>query len=193
MRRFNKCPSRNEDFCSRSRHAKKITAGIYLIFRGLFFEHNADIGQKDRFWMDTNKCQKGLTLIEIIVTIIVASILCVIFLQFMGTSMTGSVETVTMAQKSLAVEQVMERMTLDYRKLMAEDTDPLGALKSHIQNGNQESSDPYFGPYTVVYNDYVLFGDDDGDGFYDEESGGDKVLKVTIPEDDQKLTALFAG
>jgi hypothetical protein len=33
-------PSRNEDFCSRSRHVKKITSGICLIFRGLFFEHN---------------------------------------------------------------------------------------------------------------------------------------------------------
>jgi hypothetical protein len=56
------CPSITDDFCSRSRHAKKITApvrsagptpvpspgatgqagqaGIYLIFRGLFFEHH---------------------------------------------------------------------------------------------------------------------------------------------------------
>jgi hypothetical protein len=42
----------NEDFCSRSRHAKKITAGICVIFRGLFFEHNAEIGQKDHLWMD---------------------------------------------------------------------------------------------------------------------------------------------
>jgi hypothetical protein len=54
---INQCPSRNEDFCSISRHAKKITAAICLIFRGLFFEHNAEIGQKDHFWMDTN--QKG--------------------------------------------------------------------------------------------------------------------------------------
>ena len=42
----------NEDFRSRSRHAKKITTDICLIsesrrlayLRGLFFEHNADIG-----------------------------------------------------------------------------------------------------------------------------------------------------
>jgi len=34
---------------------KKITTGIYLIFRGLFFEHNAEIEQKDHLWMDTNK------------------------------------------------------------------------------------------------------------------------------------------
>jgi len=52
---INQCPFRNEDFCSISRHAKKITAGICLIFRGLFFEHNSEIGQKDHFWMDTNQ------------------------------------------------------------------------------------------------------------------------------------------
>ena len=42
---FKQCPSGNEDFCSRSRHAKKITAGIYLIFRGLFFEPDAEIAE----------------------------------------------------------------------------------------------------------------------------------------------------
>jgi hypothetical protein len=46
-------------------HAKKITAGICIIFRELFFEHNprgidsafhgagAEIGQKEHLWMDT--------------------------------------------------------------------------------------------------------------------------------------------
>jgi len=34
-------------------HVKKITAGIYVIFRGSFFEHNAEIGQKDHLWKDT--------------------------------------------------------------------------------------------------------------------------------------------
>ena len=33
---------------------KKINAGIYLIFRGLYFERNADIGQKVHLWMGTN-------------------------------------------------------------------------------------------------------------------------------------------
>ena len=37
-----------------SRHAKKITAGICRIFRGLSFEHNTEIVQKDYLWMDTN-------------------------------------------------------------------------------------------------------------------------------------------
>jgi hypothetical protein len=32
--------------------AKKITTGISLIFRGLFFEQKAEIGQKDHLGMD---------------------------------------------------------------------------------------------------------------------------------------------
>jgi hypothetical protein len=33
-------PYITENFCSRSRHVRKITTGICLIFRGLFSEHN---------------------------------------------------------------------------------------------------------------------------------------------------------
>jgi len=38
---------------------KKITAGIWLIFRGLFFEQNAGIGQKGHFWRDTRQGPTG--------------------------------------------------------------------------------------------------------------------------------------
>ncbi|MBW1735941.1 MAG: flagellar hook-length control protein FliK [Deltaproteobacteria bacterium] len=47
-------PSSNDEAVERSRPAKKITAGIWLIFRGLFFEQNAEIGQKGHLWTDTN-------------------------------------------------------------------------------------------------------------------------------------------
>ncbi len=33
-------------FCSISRHVEKTTTGIYIIFRGFFFHHNAEIGKK---------------------------------------------------------------------------------------------------------------------------------------------------
>ena len=39
----------NVQFCSRSRKAKILTAGIYRIFRGLKFEHDAEIVQKWAF------------------------------------------------------------------------------------------------------------------------------------------------
>jgi len=47
------CLSRNKVFCSRSRHARKLTTGIWLIFRGLIFEHNEEIGQNDYLWKGT--------------------------------------------------------------------------------------------------------------------------------------------
>ena len=39
----------NVEFCSMSRNAKILTAGIYWIFRGLKFKHDAEIGQKGMF------------------------------------------------------------------------------------------------------------------------------------------------
>ncbi len=39
----------NENFGSKSRHGKNITAVIYLIFRGKNFEHNAEFGRKGHF------------------------------------------------------------------------------------------------------------------------------------------------
>jgi hypothetical protein len=51
-------PLKNGQFCSRSRKAKILTTGIYLIFRGLKFEPrrwrdvppDAEIGQKGAFF-----------------------------------------------------------------------------------------------------------------------------------------------
>jgi hypothetical protein len=60
----NSCLSRNKVFCSISRHARKLTtpvrsagptgqASIWLIFRGLIFEHNEEIGQNNYLWKGT--------------------------------------------------------------------------------------------------------------------------------------------
>ena len=133
--------------------------------------------------------QKGFTLIEIIVTIIVASILGVMFLQYMGTNVTGSMEPVIRVQNAFTIEQVIEKITADYKKLMVESTTPLATFKTHVQGGNNEANDPYFGPYTVVYNNYITFNES---GVQVSESG-DKILKVTIADvnGEQRLTALF--
>jgi len=42
--------------CEKNNHPVEVPgqAGICIIFRGLFFEHNTEIGQKEYLWMDTN-------------------------------------------------------------------------------------------------------------------------------------------
>ena len=42
----------NVQFCSSSRKARILTTGIYWIFRGLKFESDAEIGQKETLCKD---------------------------------------------------------------------------------------------------------------------------------------------
>ena len=139
--------------------------------------------------------QAGFTLIEMIVTIIVAAILGAMFLQIMGTSLTGSVEPLIRVQDQFVVKGVVERMTADYNALLYGGPDPLGTLQSRIGNAGDEVVDGDYGSYTVEYNDYIMFNDGDGDGdyeeFHDDGSGGYTILKVTVSSGDERLTSLF--
>jgi len=139
------------------------------------------------------KTRNGFTLVELIVTIMVAAILGVMFVQIMGTSLTGSVKPLTRAQHMFGINGVMEKMTMDYKKLMAESSRPLATFKTHIDDGYKSAEDrcgdcSYFGPYTIAYNDYISF-----DTSGDETAGGSEILKVSVADEngEQRLTALF--
>ena len=191
-------PLQNVQFCSSSRKAKILNRGIYWIFRGLKFEPDAEIGQKGTLCKGLhilNRYQKGFTLVEIIITIVVAAILGAMFLQVMETNLTGSVGPLIRVQDTFTLNEVMEKITADYKKLTIEDQTPLATLKSRIGNKDEEVTNGKYGSYTVKYNDYILFNDDDGDGIYDEVhddgSGGNKILKVAVSIGDERLTSLF--
>jgi len=133
------------------------------------------------------KNQDGFTLVELIVTIMVAAILGVMFVQIMGTSLTGSVEPLIRTQHMFEINGVMENITRDYNKLM-EESAPLSDLQKHVAAGNVAGNVPYFGPYTVVHNNYINFQSDGS-----EEDSVDGTLKVIITDvnGEQRLTALF--
>ena len=50
---------KNVQFCSRSRKTKILTTGIHLVFRGLKFESDAEIGQKGMFLKALRFKKKG--------------------------------------------------------------------------------------------------------------------------------------
>lgn len=138
--------------------------------------------------------QKGFTLVEMIVTIIVTAILGAMFLQVMETNVTGSVEPLTRVEDVYNLNQVMERITADYRRLISEH-DTLEAIKTTIGTTGTDVTNGVYGTYTVQYNEYIKFTGPDIEGSYqeaiDDGSGGNRVLKVTLSVGDQRLTSLF--
>lgn len=136
----------------------------------------------------------GFTLLEVIVTMTVAAILGTILVSFMGSSLTGSVTPLLRVQNAGTLSQVFENITADYNKLNADDVGnntsvALSTLNTNIDTGNNIASSPYYGPYTIVYKNYISF--DGGGNQVVDSSGNNKVLKVTLRQGDQTITTLF--
>jgi prepilin-type N-terminal cleavage/methylation domain-containing protein len=130
----------------------------------------------------------GFSLIEIIITLLVAALLGTVLIQYMSTSLTKSAEPVIMIQKGYALNHVMESMTADYKNLLLTHTDPLTTFKNYVENGNNAGNTPYYGEAYEVQTGYITFngGNEDQD-----ISGDNQILKVTITLNGQSLTALF--
>lgn len=131
--------------------------------------------------------QRGFTLLEILITVIVAGILAAMFVEFMGTSMIRSAEPLISAKEGFSLSEVMEKMTADYKFLLTTDITPLQTFKTHVENGNVVANDPYFGEYTPQ-TQYIDF---QGGSEVVDTSGDNRTLKVTLTHGDQTLVALF--
>jgi prepilin-type N-terminal cleavage/methylation domain-containing protein len=70
---------------------------------------------------------RGFTLVEAIVTIMVAAVMGVIFAQLMGTAMSRSANVVENVKKEAGAEAIVERILADYLAEMNK-SDPTGAL-----------------------------------------------------------------
>ena len=138
----------------------------------------------------------GFTLLEVIVTLIVAAILGTILVTFMGNTLTGSVQPLVRVQNANIAGQAMENITADYNKLNSDDIDnsttiALSTLKTHVQNGNVSTNIPYFGAYTIVHNDYVLLNSNGTTSPVPDGTGNNRTLRVSITQGSQTLTPLF--
>ncbi len=135
---------------------------------------------------------RGLTILEIIVTIVVAAILGTVLVQVLSTSLTRSSVPITLLQDTYSINQIIEEMTADYEDLyenVNEKEYDISTLKTYIENGNVSSNTPYYGPYSLDYIDYIKF-----DASYNEiadASGDDIILKAIISANNQSITVLF--
>ena len=133
---------------------------------------------------------KGFTILEVVVTLIVASILGGILVEFMGANVQKSYEPVFMAQNSLGINEIIEKMNSDYKRQLLLSPTPLQDFRNNVINGNVISNDPYFGDYSVATS-WIRF----NATTYVEEpdpSPDPRLLKVTVTHKNRVVTALFS-
>jgi len=72
------------------------------------------------------KCNKGFTLIEVIITIVMMAIAAAVSVAYFGTSFTGSAGQAAQVQEQYALIQLMEEITSDYRNRVDAGMDAAG-------------------------------------------------------------------
>jgi len=129
----------------------------------------------------------GFTLLEVIIALIVGSILGAILLEFLGQTVHKSFEPVKMAQGSMELTAIVEKMTADYKKQIALSNNPLVDFKSDIENNTGNYGDYSWSTSWITF-----------DGSGNEVQDNDplspfyhRVLKVTVVRGQHEITTLY--
>ncbi|NCC26439.1 MAG: type II secretion system protein, partial [Deltaproteobacteria bacterium] len=141
--------------------------------------------------------QSGFTILETIMVIMIGSVMAVMVVQFVNTSATPSVTPVTWMNTEYRLQEVMEQITSEYRKAVAQaradnvdfslDTF-LTALKADTR---------FTGFISEPNTGYISFTSTGGKEFQASAVGanpGDNpVLLITLRQEDQQLRSLFTA
>ena len=132
--------------------------------------------------------QTGFTLIEVIVSIVLASIVGVIFLTYMGTELTRSGDPVNLAREEGVTEMWMERIMSDYVQEMNATTFTTALATVFARN---YAAGPYNMPAGVTLTrTYVTY---DGVGNEVASGGATRNLKVTVRAGGYGLTCVLTA
>jgi len=131
------------------------------------------------------KKQKGFTLIEVILTIIIAAIAGSMLVAYVNKSMIRSSQPLRWLDAGLTLNKIMENITSDYNN-----NPDITALSASVGGVGPQTN--AYGTYTVVQNSYIEF--DGGGNEIADTTDPCEMLKVTISDDTgQKFTSLFTG
>jgi len=136
----------------------------------------------------------GFTLIEVIVSLVVAAILGAMLVAFLGTGMMKSAQPVLIAQNGAYLNRIMDKMTADYKYQMATalqaGSTPATGLSnfiSHLDTANYYSDSS--NTYTVTKKRISFSGTPPAENSAEDSSS--KILKVTINYRDLTATTIF--
>jgi prepilin-type N-terminal cleavage/methylation domain-containing protein len=130
----------------------------------------------------------GFTLIELVLTIVLAGIIMMLITPYFQSGITTSHLPALRLQDAVAIQRVMESINGAYRAILNKDTAALQTLSNNIGSAGS-SFNNQFGAYTVLENSFISFQNNG-----DEQAGGTLILKVTIRSPSTpgyQLTQLF--
>jgi prepilin-type N-terminal cleavage/methylation domain-containing protein len=132
----------------------------------------------------------GFTLVEIIVSLVVAGILSIFYFHFMGTAMDHSWKSVELAAGESKSEGLMEKIIAEYVELInqppqAPPNDALTLIK--LRESTYESDPDYGSPVTMEYIGY----DSAGNESPVPSPGTSNNLKVTVQAPGNDFTTIL--
>lgn len=122
----------------------------------------------------------GFTLVEVIVTILMAAIMSAFFIQFMGTAMSRSTRAIDNVRAEAAAERLMEWIVADYVAEINK-ADPENALGRMVTNNQNRK----YGTDTVTMS-YITF-----TAGAEQPAGNSNTLKVTVHAPGSDLVTLL--
>jgi prepilin-type N-terminal cleavage/methylation domain-containing protein len=134
--------------------------------------------------------QAGFTLIEVIVSIVLAAIVGVIFLTYMGTQLTRSGDPVNVARDEGVAEMWMERIMSDYVQEMNATTFTTALATLFARD---YTAGPYNMPATVTLTRTYVTYDAGGNEIAVTGGGTSNNLKVTVRATGYGLTAILTA
>ncbi len=121
--------------------------------------------------------QRGFTLLEIIATLILVGISAAILFPVMGTNLIRSAEPVNRLNDHQLLIQEMDKWTGIYRDEIQNDSLDISIFKTAVESSAYLDSTAYINSFNG--------------GAYSTQ-GTNKILRVTLVNNDQTLAALFA-
>ena len=130
---------------------------------------------------------RGFSLIEIIMVIVVASVMFAMMFAYFNRSLSESALPVTRLNQSMDLTTVAERITEHYRQDQFQQA-TLTAIRNNLNIA--PPNNPYGNNFAVVTNEFITF-----NNYNDGPAGGaQNILKITIrhTQTDERLTLLLS-
>jgi prepilin-type N-terminal cleavage/methylation domain-containing protein len=125
--------------------------------------------------------KEGFTLVEVIITLLVAVILGAIMMQYSGSALTQSSTPVKRLKINTALQAVADQIIGAFRQAAPSDSAAWSTFQSGIGATGTDQNNAY-GEYRVLFNDFIQF-----------DAAGNEIADVygTAPEDTLKV--IIAG